>query len=193
MIARLSLLPLACRRAIAASLVILGVALPVLVGAVLVASLIDRNAERRELMAETTRLHAALQARLDALGPSGPAPVRSAEIAQTALIETAAGIADQLSDAPLSVAIGAPQEALIRGVSEIRLEVMLTGAPDAVADALARLETGVEAGGAGVETGAARVFLFTLAAVDEGLVEARFVFARTIQEPGPETGQESGS
>ncbi|MGX6648971.1 hypothetical protein ACWCOP_13620 [Maricaulaceae bacterium MS644] len=182
MIARLSLLPLAARRAIAVSLVILGVAAPLLVALVLVLSLVERSAARGEVMAETTRLHAALQDRLDALGPSGPAPARTADMAQTALIETAAGIAGEFSDAPVSFAIGAPQEARLRGVSEIRLEIALTGAPDAVADALARLETRE-----------ARVFLFTLSAVDEDLVQARIVLVRTVQEAGQDSARESGS
>jgi hypothetical protein len=171
MIARLSLLPLVARRVVALCAVILGLALPVLVIAVLVLSLIERGAERGEGMAETTRLHAALQARLDALGPSGPAPARDAEMAQAVLIEIAAAIADQLRDGPVSIAIAAPQEVLLRGVSEIRLEVALTGAPDAVAAALAR-----------IETGEARVFLFSLRAEGADLVEARMVFVRTVQD-----------
>lgn len=181
MIDRFSLLPLAARRAIALSVVILGVAVPALVGAVLVLSLLERQAERDEVMGEATRLHAALQARLDALGPSGPAPARGAGAAQTALIETAAAITDQLTGAPVSVAIGTPREARLRGVSEIRLEVALTGAPDAIADALAQLEKDVE-------TGAARVFLVSLAAEDADLVEARMVFVGTVQESGQELG-----
>jgi hypothetical protein len=174
MIERLSLLPLAARRAIALSVVILGVAVPLLVGAVLVLSLLERQAERDEVVGEATRLHAALQARLDALGPSGPAPAQDADAAQMALIETAAAITDQLTGAPVSVAIGAPQEARIRGVSQIRLEVALTGAPAAVADALAR-----------IDTGEARVFLVSLEAEGADLVEARMVFARTVRESGP--------
>lgn len=176
MIARLSLLPDAARRVIAGGAVLLGVAAPVLVCVVLILSLIERSAERDAVMAETTRLHAALQARLDALGPSGPAPALTAELALAALIEIAGAITDQLDDAPVSVAVGAPQDAQMRGVSEIRLAVALIGAPDAVADALAR-----------IETGEARVFLFTLGAEDAEQVEARITFTRTVRDPDRES------
>ncbi|MGJ3230782.1 MAG: hypothetical protein ACFE0P_03210 [Oceanicaulis sp.] len=170
MIARFALLQPPLRGAIAAGLVVGLAGGLIALAAVLTLALVHRQEARSELAAETARLHAALQDRLDAAGPPGPGPFAGVAAADADLASLASGIADLRSDR-LDVASETPVEAGIGAVRERHMVVTLSGPPDAMSEALA----------AAAELDA-RVFGLDVTSPAENRVRARIVFTAVLAE-----------